>query len=307
MKNLNKNVTIIFSLFFTINVFSQLRIDNSGNTLLKFGSFSTGNDANLYLGDNNHYIKSKFGYGVSIGTAGGAEAIRIPQYSGKVGIYAVPSYTLDIGGTTRAQNYLTFSDIRVKTNIKSCEDKISLLKDLHGVSYLYNFDGINSVKDQNQQMHYGFIAQDLQKIFPELVYTDELGYLSVDYTSLIPILLEAVNNQAKAIDQLKFEIQSNLGLNNLDVNNSKAFISQNNPNPFKSNTVIKYFVPNESIKAAIYFYDMQGLQKKVISLDLKGESSIVINGGEFQPGMYLYSLIIDNKVIDTKRMILTNE
>lgn len=56
-----------------------------------------------------------------------------------------------------------------------------------------------------------------------------------------------------------------------------------------------------------YIYDLQGLQKKTYNIITKGKSSIIINGFELQPGMYLYTLIADNTVIDTKRMILTEK
>ena len=44
---------------------------------------------------------------------------------------------------------------------------------------------------------------------------------------------------------------------------------------------------------------------KKIEIHQKGESSVVINGSQLTAGMYLYALIIDNQVIDTKKMILT--
>jgi len=50
---------------------------------------------------------------------------------------------------------------------------------------------------------------------------------------------------------------------------------------------------------------MTGLQLKEYQISNKGDGSIQINGSELKPGMYLYSLIIDKKEIDTKRMILT--
>ena len=48
----------------------------------------------------------------------------------------------------------------------------------------------------------GFIAQDLEKIYPELVSTDKEGYKSVDYSRLTPVLVEAVKEQQKIIDEL---------------------------------------------------------------------------------------------------------
>lgn len=48
------------------------------------------------------------------------------------------------------------------------------------------------------------------------------------------------------------------------------------------------------------------MQLKSIELHQRGEGSITINGGEFNAGMYLYTLITEGQVLDTKRMILTD-
>lgn len=50
---------------------------------------------------------------------------------------------------------------------------------------------------------------------------------------------------------------------------------------------------------------MNGAQLKQYNLTGKGKQSVTINGNSFQPGMYLYALVIDGKEVDTKRMILT--
>jgi hypothetical protein len=307
MKTINKISIGLLSLFISSSSFAQLKVDNSGNTYVKYGTFSPGNDASVFLGDNNHYIKSKFGYGVVIGT-GNTDVIKLPQWSGKVGILMEPSYTLDVNGYIRGYNLIP-SDKRLKTNINGLTDKANLLSKVKGFSYDYNFvsNEKESKNELNGKTHFGFIAQDLQKIYPELVHTDNSGYLSVDYISFIPLLVETVNEQSKKIEQLESQIQLATQISTIDSKSSSAFIKQNSPNPFNSSTKIEYLVPEGAGNAAIYFYDMQGAQKKVVKLNQKGESSITINGGEFTPGMYLYSLIIDDKLIDTKRMVLTQQ
>jgi hypothetical protein len=50
--------------------------------------------------------------------------------------------------------------------------------------------------------HFGFLAQDVQKVYPELVYEDNEGYLAVDYQGFIPILYETVKEQQALIDEL---------------------------------------------------------------------------------------------------------
>ena len=54
--------------------------------------------------------------------------------------------------------------------------------------------------------HFGFIAQDFQQIFPELVQTDKDGYLCIDYIAFIPVLTEAIKEQQATIETLQEEI-----------------------------------------------------------------------------------------------------
>lgn len=81
---------------------------------------------------------------------------------------------------------------------------------------------------------------------------------------------------------------------------------QNTPNPFSDNTVIKYVIPQDAQNANLLIYDMNGKQIEQFVLTQKGMGSIVLEGSYLEAGMYLYSLIVDSKVIDVKRMILTN-
>jgi hypothetical protein len=147
----------VLSLCFSNIIFGQLKIDASGNTVVKFGTFSTGNDAALFLGDYNHYIKSKFGVGVSIGTYGSAEAIVIPQSSGKVGIFRTPSYCLDVNGQIRSTQALIVSDERYKTNVNPLTKYSSKIYDLNPVSYSYKPNSFNNSVEFDAKLHFGFL------------------------------------------------------------------------------------------------------------------------------------------------------
>ena len=83
-----------------------------------------------------------------------------------------------------------------------------------------------------------------------------------------------------------------------------AVLYQNTPNPFNESTVIRYTLPEGTEKASIMIYNMNGEQLKVYG-GLQGNSQLEINGHALKAGMYLYSLIVNGKEIDTKRMILT--
>ncbi len=87
---------------------------------------------------------------------------------------------------------------------------------------------------------------------------------------------------------------------------NEAVLYQNTPNPFSKQTEIKYSIPSNVNSAYIYIFDMQGKLIDNMKINSFGEGFINIDGYQYDPGMYLYSLIIDGVEVDTKRMILTN-
>ena len=83
-----------------------------------------------------------------------------------------------------------------------------------------------------------------------------------------------------------------------------ACLFQNAPNPFTERTVIRFKLPEDSRSAYIYIFDMQGKMQRQIPVDASMQS-ININGYELSAGMYIYSLVVNGREIDSKRMILS--
>ncbi|NPD93044.1 T9SS type A sorting domain-containing protein, partial [Xylanibacter muris] len=77
------------------------------------------------------------------------------------------------------------------------------------------------------------------------------------------------------------------------------------PNPFVTSTDIKVNIPTSANTAMLNIYDLSGKQIKSIQVNERGEHSIYVTSESLAPGMYIYSLIIDGKLIDTKRMVVT--
>jgi hypothetical protein len=89
------------------------------------------------------------------------------------------------------------SDARLKENIKELtEDEVDNLLKLNPICYTFKYD--NSKKP-----HYGVLAQDIEKIYPELVEEKNYGYKTVNYQELIPIMLLKMKNMQTEIDELK--------------------------------------------------------------------------------------------------------
>ena len=104
--------------------------------------------------------------------------------------------SITASGTITATDLNTSSDKRVKKNIKPIKNALDMLDQIKGVSFDWKKDSKKS---------YGVIAQELQKVFPELVGGTE-DSLAVSYIPLIAILIEAVKEQQKQIDELKEKI-----------------------------------------------------------------------------------------------------
>ena len=84
-----------------------------------------------------------------------------------------------------------------------------------------------------------------------------------------------------------------------------ARLYQNAPNPWNSETVIRYNLPESVMHADIYIYDMQGKQLKSIPAQGRGENRVTLTAHDLQAGMYIYALVADGNLVDSKQMILT--
>jgi hypothetical protein len=89
------------------------------------------------------------------------------------------------------------SDMRLKKNIHPLQNTLPLISRLQG--YSYNWLDMNA--DPSEQL--GFLAQDVQKVYPQLVREDEKGTLSINYIGVVPVLLEAIKEQQQQIEELR--------------------------------------------------------------------------------------------------------
>ena len=162
-----------------------------------------------------------------------------------------------------------------------------------------------------EKTHYGLDAEVLKEIYPDLVYESQEGDLCINYTEMIPLLVQSVSELRAQVVSLQgaqtYNVrarngnETGIGGNALDV----PALEQNDPNPFTQTTVVRYTLP-ESVKSAfLYIYDLNGTQIDQKTLQDRGKSSVTLEAGSLAPGMYLYALVADGKVIDTKRMIIT--
>ena len=108
------------------------------------------------------------------------------------------TYQLEVSGSIKASGtVIQGSDERLKENIEPIPFALDKIKDLRGVNY--NLTG-------NSELEAGFIAQEVQEVIPEVVSEDKNGYLGINYSGVIPYLVEAVKELKEEIKDLKSKL-----------------------------------------------------------------------------------------------------
>ncbi len=111
---------------------------------------------------------------------------------------------VNINGDLAALTVNTLSDIALKQNIIQLTDVIEKLNLIRGVYFDWDLSG-NTGLLLKEGRQIGVIAQEVEKVYPELVMIDDKGFKMVDYSKLTPILLEAVKEQQQKITSYKAE------------------------------------------------------------------------------------------------------
>jgi hypothetical protein len=137
----------------------------------------------------------------------GVERLRIDN-TGNIGIgTTAPTAKLQVNGDIIANSIAGSSDIRFKKNIKTIENALDKVNALRGVYFNWDQKAFPS-KEFSDKTEIGFIAQEVEKVLPEVVTKDQTteGYRSVKYDKVVALLVEAIKEQQKQIDSLTFVV-----------------------------------------------------------------------------------------------------
>lgn len=258
-------------------------------------------------------------YNLSNSTAIGANAVTSADNQVRIGNTQVTS----IGGQV---SWSTLSDGRFKQDLKEDVSGLVFINGLRPVSYTVDnnavarFVGAQSLPNANERKQLprqtGFVAQEVESLIKKTGYVfsgvdvpeNDNDTYSIRYAEFVVPLVKAVQELSAQVTAQQKEIETLRRLNNNSNEKrdswEKIELHQNNPNPFSMDTKIEMIIP-EANDAKLLIYNLEGKQLKTISVNDRGETDVIIRGNELKAGMYLYTLVIDGQVVDTKRMILT--
>jgi hypothetical protein len=309
------------------------------NTLYK----NTAGSNNVAVGYSAGYDMASNSYCTYIGVYADASLNKITNatavgYSAKVNasnkvVIGNASVSV-IGGQV---NWSILSDGRFKKDIQQNVPGLSFINKLNPVTYHINQEKLERFLGRNdsivqsmkpdfaasdKKLRTGLIAQEVEKAAQEINYDfdgvnapqNEKDNYSLAYADFVPSLVKAVQELSKQNDELKKEVDALkiMMISNQSSSNSQhstvltsASLQQNIPNPFINSTVINYTLPSTYTLAKIIITDKNGKPLKEANISGSGNGSLKIDAALLTTGAYQYTLYLNNKLIDTKQMLLS--
>lgn len=150
----------------------------------------------------------------------------------------------------------------------------------------------------------GFLAQDVEKVLPELVKTDEDGVKSIDYIGFIPLLVESINEMRLTIQEQQNEIEMLQSLLSVETKSTLRSTSTDTPNVVegaklynRAGTSVSYTLPSAFNDAYLQVFDISGKMIKKITLTVANDI-VEINPAEIGYGTFVYALYVNGQKAD---------
>ncbi|WP_420571945.1 tail fiber domain-containing protein [Kordia sp.] len=306
---------------FSCYIKNGLDVRSSGGAYADTGVNIRINDAFQSYGLSAFVTGSATGstYGVRGIISTGATSARPTGFG--AGIYGSAStstnrYAGYFNGNVFVTGTFTVSDKQLKENIKDEENVLDKISQLDAVTYTFKQ---NDELNLPQGLQHGFLAQNLEEVFPELVttinkpifdkenkQTGTYDYKAVNYVGMISVLTSSLKEMNEKVTSLQTELEElkreNLAKKEDDIKEIGFSMEQNRPNPFTDQTTINYTLP-ENAKATISVFDLSG--KFVRDYQLSSQKGqVIISSNEIGKGMFIYSLVSNGEIMVSKKMIV---
>ena len=205
-----------------------------------------------------------------------------------------------------------YSDARAKENVQEIQTGLNTVMQLHPVTYEWKYGvmQVDSVQDmapfgplETGKSQYGFLAQDMEAVLPDIVESNDRGFKMINYIALVPILVKAVqelqsivDNQATVIEQLK---SGTLKQAQVASANKIVQCSTNNSN---DQLAVSMKLSPDISNAKLLISSSMGDSERSISVS-SGSSSVKENISSFSKGVHVVTLYVNNVPVDSRSWI----
>lgn len=152
--------------------------------------------------------------------------------------------------------------------------------------------------------------QEQQKIITDLTSKDlEHDSITTELQNQLNILSNTIdacckNENKKSHGKINNYSEGKANQTNVKLIDAQTIVlEQNVPNPFAEQTTISYFLPDNTGKAQILFYNWQGKLIQSVELNEKGEGQLNVFASDLTNGIYTYTLVLDGRIVETKKMM----
>ena len=207
------------------------------------------------------------------------------------------------------------SDGRFKEDVSDLTEALGSLLQLRPVTFRWRNqqdaggteeDAAASAPQVDGGLQYGFIAQEIEEVLPDVVTTAEGGVKAINYTSLIPLLVRSVQElqgqvaaQASVIDNLNARLAA---YTNSETEQDRLTCCT--PNPTNGAVTIGYALMPETTRAMVIVTNLVGTTVASVECDVS-ETSVDRNITGAAPGVYLATLVCDGNVRDSRQIALS--
>lgn len=217
----------------------------------------------------------------------------------------IPSNKLTVNGAIESMANLFISDAIYKKNVKDIKNGLDLINSLNAKTYLWKQEDFPEL-NFDSKLQYGLIAQEVEKIIPDIVSTNLEGRKSINYVQIIPLLIQAVQQQQQQILLLQNKLDSNnykQGETIAKFENSKIVSISPNPSKDKINIIVD--IENNGIEDCfLVLYDLKGnLINKIAIKDRGVNLSRTFYKENIGSGTFIICLQINNMIKDSKKVI----
>ncbi len=220
--------------------------------------------------------------------------------------------------------YSATSDARLKTDIEPMSSMLAQISQLKPTTYHFKTDGPATARTDNP-LEYGFLAQDVEKVFPGLVshHVDQergLDTYMLNYSGFGAIAIKGIQELQQTVQDQRGEISSlearlatletalkaitfnKLGGEPLlDKKPNGVMLEQNHPNNFNQSTTIRYTIPGDA-NAFILLFDNEGNLVKSVKAPATGK--VELNASGLKTGIYIYTLMVNGEPAASRRLMV---